>query len=219
MSVLDYEFVDAELPKAPVDPKHAKKAPYKSSLNHDWRVQETGYWCGPATVDMIIRARGVNISQRTLATKLGTHTGGTNYIGQFPKVLNEYLPDGKYFSTDYPAKERLWELVTNSIDAGYGIAANIVAYSHNRPPGYPNYTVYHYVPIFGYTTEGTARRIFCADSANFSGVKSWWVSLDQMTSLISQKGIAPSAAEPRFLGLSSEDLSNLSNNFSQLGPT
>lgn len=220
-TVLDFDYVDAGLPSAQIPTSARKLTRYRGNLNYDYYVQNTGYWCGPATAQMILTARGVKESQGVLARKLGTHTGGTDYIGQFPPVLNSYLKDGKYFFRNNPSKDVLWSLVTKSIDAGYAIAANIVAYTYNRPPGYPNYTVWHYVPIMGYGQSGSAKKIFCADSANFSGVKSWWASLDQMTSLVSPKGIAPSGANvDNGLGsLSPSNLATLSDNFKQLGPT
>ncbi|AKJ72573.1 endolysin [Gordonia phage GMA2] len=227
--VLDFEFMEASLPKLQVDPRARKTFPSEAAeelarkgvLNYDYYVQNTGYWCGPTTVQMILKARSVTASQSALATRLRTTTNGTDYIGQFPPVLNSFLPAAKYFHKDSPKKDALWNYVVDSIDAGYGVAANIVARSYNKPPGYPGYDVWHYVPVFGYGTKGSTKRIFCGDSANFSGVKSWWASLDQMTSLVSEKGIAPaSAGKPKnFLGATDEEIQQLKANFNQLGPS
>ena len=219
-TVLDYNFVDANLPKQPIHKLHRKDVQKKAgTLNYDWYVQNTGYWCGPTTAQMILEARGIDVTQQTLANQLGTDEDGTDDIQQFPPVFDDYVPDADYFFTHQPDKETLWSQVTNSIDAGYGVAANIVAYTYNHPQGYPNYTIWHYVPIFGYRTVGTTRQIFCADSANFSGVKNWWVPLEQMQSLVSQKGVAPAGIHANLLGLSDSDLAGVAENFRQLGPT
>ncbi|QEM41575.1 lysin A, protease C39 domain [Gordonia phage Forza] len=220
-TILDFDFIDAELPKLAVPRKLDRESfPYKGVLTHNYYVQNTGYWCGPTTAQMILKSRGVNETQGNLARKLKTDQDGTDYVGLFPPVLNSYLKSAGFTATNSPKKEILWSKVVDSIDAGYGVVANIVARTYNRPSGYPNYTVWHYVPIFGYETKGTTRRIFCADSANFSGVKSWWAPLDQMTSLVSEKGIAPAKAGKKLTyGLDEKQLAEAAINFRQLGPS
>lgn len=173
--------------------------------------QDTYYYCGPASCQTVIRsATGKLITERALAAKLRTHTGGTDYIGQFPKVLDEYMPAAKYKHRDMPndpptrfQKEQLWRDLVGSIDAGYGVVANIVAppsnYPRSVPPStqhlrYSGGTVYHYVAVMGYAGTGTNRRVWLADSG-FAPYGAW-ISFDQLATLIPPKGYAYATAQP-----------------------
>lgn len=170
--------------------------------------QETGYWCGPAATQMVLSCRGIYESESVLASKLGTHTGGTDYIGQFPAVLNSYLPDGLYDFRNMPndpptqdQKDLLWRAIVSSVNAGYGMVANIVAPPGNKPIGvkdsptlaYGGGTTYHYIALVGYDDEYPA--VYWADSG-FQPFWSW-VSLDQTASLIASKGYTLSNAGPQ----------------------
>jgi hypothetical protein len=163
--------------------------------------QETGYWCGPASTQMVLSTRGVYESEESLAYQLGTHTGGTDYIGQFPPVLNRYLPDGLYSYRDGASRDQFFEALIRSVDAGFGIVANIVAEPWNYPKGVKGAptlgyggmgTVYHYVAFVGYDDEYPA--VYWADSG-FNPFWSW-VSLDQTVSLVASKGYTFSQAVP-----------------------
>lgn len=183
-------------------------------------AQETYYNCGPATVETIVKsATGNWYSETELGRKLGTHTGGTDWIGQFPKVLNSLISGADYTYREMPndpatsaQKDMLWNDVRNSIDAGHGVVANIVSPPSNRPrgirgsksPAYPNSgTVYHYIAVMGYGYDNTTRGVFIADSG-FSPFL-YWLSFDQLATLIPPKGYAYSKAQPKNGGL------NLSN--------
>lgn len=176
----------------------------------DHVAQDTFYNCGPASVQTIIlAATGKVVGESTLGRGLGTHRGGTDYIGQFPKVLNAHIPGAKYEHRDMPhdppteeEKERLWRDLTSSIDAGHGVVANIVAPPSNYPravapstinPAYAGGTVYHYIAVLGYATEGQ-RRVWVADSG-FTPY-GYWLAFDQLASLIPPKGYAYSTAKP-----------------------
>ncbi len=161
-------------------------------LNHDYQPQSTGYWCGPAATRVALSTRLPPPSQGTLAGQLGTDTDGTDWIGQVTGVLNQYLGP-RYATVEMPndpptpaQRDRLWRDTVMSIDAGHAIVANIVAPATNHPPGYPNYTIYHYFAVIGY--DAAARRVYIADSANFSGNNHYWLSLDQLATLIPPKG-------------------------------
>lgn len=194
MTVLDYTFIDAELPKGKVPLRSRLLRRFRGVLDHTNKIQETFYWCGPTAAQMALLIRGVSVSQATLASKLGTTTNGTNYVGLFPPVLNGYLPDAKYVEGPYaPTADALWDAVTSAIDAGYGVIANIVATKGvDAPDFYPAGDTYHYVLLVGY--KGTRKvnpRLVTADSANFNGVTEWEAPLDQWVSLLSSKGISP----------------------------
>jgi uncharacterized protein with LGFP repeats len=131
-------------------------------------------------------------SQQTLANQLPTDTDGTDHIGQVTTVLNNHL-GARYGTVEMPndpptgaQRDRLWRDIVLSIDAGHGMVANIVAPASNHPPGYPNYTIYHYVALMGYNAD--TRQVYVADSANFGGNHHYWLSFDQMATLIPPKG-------------------------------
>lgn len=174
--------------------------------------QDTYYYCGPASTQTIIRAAtGELIPERDLAAELGTTTGGTDYIGQFPDVLNDHIDGAQYQHRDMPndpptnaQKEQLWADLVGSIDAGHGVVANIVAPPSNYPravapstisPEYRGGTVYHYIALLGYAGEGATRRVWVADS----GFKpyGYWIAFDQLSTLIPPKGYAYSTAQPK----------------------
>lgn len=58
--------------------------------------QKTNYWCGPASVEMIIDFyRGSVYNQETYASYMGTTTNGTD-IGQIQRALNNYQSQYHY---------------------------------------------------------------------------------------------------------------------------
>ena len=194
MTVLDYTFIDAGLPKGEIPRRKRFLRRYRGVLDHTNKIQETGWWCGPTSAQMALLLRGISVPQSTLASKLGTTVNGTNYVGLFPPVLNSYLPEADYVEGPYaPKADDLWDYVTASIDAGYGVIANIVATKGvDAPSFYPAGDTYHYTLLVGY--KGTRKvdpRLVTADSANFNGVTEWEAPLSQWVSLLSAKGISP----------------------------
>ncbi|CAM2802118.1 C39 family peptidase [Saccharomonospora xinjiangensis] len=161
-------------------------------LNVDYQVQETGYWCGPAAVRIALSARGIYRSQADLAAQLGTHTGGTDWIGQVTRVLSNHVGwyETKEMPNDPPTqaqKDLLWRDIVLNINNNYPIVANIVAPPGNQPPGYPpNQTIYHYFTVIGYNDVN--RTVLIADPASFSGYQFYWLTFDQLASLIPPKG-------------------------------
>lgn len=181
--------------------------------------QDTGWNCGPASVQTIIAGHtGEIIGEGRLAGELGTHRGGTDYIGQFPRVLNAHL-GGDYHHRDMPndpptqaQRDQLWRDLTGSIRAGYGVVANIVSPPSNRPraveghsPNYGAGTVYHYIAVMGVDLD---REWALVVDSGFD-VKEYWLSLAQLATLIPPKGYAyatkTKAEEGIFMGLSDEE--------------
>ncbi|MFT4296617.1 MAG: C39 family peptidase [Micropruina sp.] len=175
--------------------------------------QETGYWCGPASTQVVLNSRGIRVAESDLAREIGTTVNGTDYIGLIEKVLDRRVPAAQYTSVYMPndpptsaQKTRLWADLRRSIDAGWGVVANIVAPPSNYPrgvkgsqsPAYGGGTVFHYIPLMGY--DDTARAVWVADS----GFRpfGYWVSFDQLATLIPPKGYcyanvnAPAAPSP-----------------------
>lgn len=182
--------------------------------------QETGHWCAPASIQVVLNSLGIRVAESTIASKTEALEGnrgwddqdGTDHIGQVTAVLNEYLPAAAYrfveLRTDPPSantKRILWGHIVASIDAGYGVVVNIAAPRSNFPRGVngsvsPAYTgnfVWHYMTVMGY--DDAARAVWIADS----GFRpfGYWMSFDQLATLIPPKGYtyasaAPAAATP-----------------------
>lgn len=162
-------------------------------LNHEYSGQETGFWCGPGSSQIVLTCRGIHVPERDLALELGTTTNGTDWIGQITRVLANRTGQ-PYVTRDIPndpptqaQKDLLWNDVRASIDGGNGVVVNIVAPPGNQPPGYPRWeTIYHYIAVVGYGDEG----IYVADPARFGGYEHYWLSVDKLASLIAPKGYA-----------------------------
>lgn len=164
-------------------------------LNIDYQAQETGYWCGPAATRIALSARMAPPSQGALAGQLGTTVDGTGWIGQVTGVLNANLGGSWYETKEMPndppsqaQRDLLWNDIVYDIDRNYPVVTNIVAPANNHPPGYPDYTIYHYFTVFGY--DPVDRTVVIADPANFGGNAIYWISFDQLASLIPPKGYA-----------------------------
>lgn len=184
--------------------------------------QETGWWCGPASTQVLLDGVGIRIAESVIAAEVeqlenpgrGDDRDGTDYIGLLEQVLDRKVPHAKFTSVYTPAdpmtaaqKERFWQHLTASIDAGYGVIANIVAPPSNppkgvkgsTPPPYPKWgTTWHYVSIMGYEDALGARAVWIADSANFGGISGFWCPFDgpgSICSLIPPKGYCYAAAE------------------------
>ncbi|WP_081205157.1 C39 family peptidase [Prescottella equi] len=175
----------------------------QKQLDYDRAIvrQETGYWCGPASAQVVLNSRGIHVDESVLAREIGTHIGGTDYIGLIERVLDQRVPDARYTSVQMPddpptaeQSAQLWRDVVRSIDAGWGVIVNIVAPVSNYPravapstisPAYAGGTVYHYMTVMGYDDAG-ARSVWIADSgfAPFG----YWMSFDQLATLIPPKG-------------------------------
>ncbi|RSM75940.1 lysis protein [Kibdelosporangium aridum] len=163
-------------------------------LNIQYQIQQTGYWCGPAATRIAISAKKSNPpSQATLAQQLPTTTNGTDWIGQVTRVLNMHIGTGWYETKEMPndpptqaQRDLLWRDIVLDINNGYAIVANIVAPPNNHPPGYPPYTVWHYFTVIGYDSSDMTVKI--ADPANFGGNQIYWLTFNQLATLIPPKG-------------------------------
>ena len=172
-------------------------------LNYDRNQvpQETGYWCGPASTQIVLNTRDILMAEVDLANELGTTTDGTNYIGQITDVLNRYVHDADYITVDLPLDpptdaqiEEFWRNLQTSINAGFGLALNFVSPADNpprgikgseSPQGYGSGTIYHYVTAMGWSDE-PERAVWIADPgfAPFG----YWLSLRQTVVLMAPKG-------------------------------
>lgn len=161
-------------------------------LDITFEYQSTGYWCGPASTRIALSARGIYASQQQMANELGTTENGTDWIGQVTGVLNDHV--GAWYETkempnDPPTqaqRDLLWDDIVFDIDRGYALVANIVAPANNHPPGYPNYTIYHYFTVIGYNAD--TQEVLIADPAGFAPTETYWLTFNQLATLIPPKG-------------------------------
>jgi hypothetical protein len=107
-------------------------------------------------------------------------------------------------------RETLWNNIVGSIDAGRGLVFNIEVPPSNYPigvngsqtPAYGGGTVFHYITGMGYDIgygdDPAKRAVFIADP----GFRpfTYWVSLDQLVTMIPPKGYAYSANTTTPLG-------------------
>jgi len=177
--------------------------------------QDTGFSCGPASAQVCLSIRGIFVDEATLAAEMGTDQGGTDYVALIERSLDPRLPEAHYTSVDAPhdpptpqEKDRLWDGILRSINAGYGIVMNWCAPPSNYPVGIkgsasPNYgggTIYHYVTCAGYDDNPAQRAVWIADSG--FQPPGYWISFDQCATLIPPKALCyanlphPTAEEP-----------------------
>lgn len=172
--------------------------------------QETGYWCGPASTQMVLNSLGIFEQESVLAREMGTHTGGTDHIGLVARVLNDRTGGGYVVRTilnDPPRPEQidqLWDDAVASINAGFGVVGNIMVPPGNYPrgtrgsisPAYRGGWVYHYFALMGWADDGPdgGRHFWVADSG-FPPF-GYWCSLEQVASMIAGKGYTAKPVGP-----------------------
>ncbi|MGO1975038.1 MAG: C39 family peptidase [Propionibacteriaceae bacterium] len=160
-------------------------------VDHDFQYQETGYWCGPAATRIALSARGVSVSQQQMANELPTSQNGTDWIGQVTAVLGNHVGwyETKEMPNDPPTqaqKDLLWDDITLDLGKGYALVTNIVAPAGNHPPGYPDYTIWHYFTVVGYKPDN--QDVLIADPAGFAPTATYWLTFEHLASLIPPKG-------------------------------
>ena len=186
----------------------------------DRQSQQTFYHCGPASCENILLSLGIDVDELQLAREARTHEGGTDWIGQLAEVLRAHAHHMDWLTVEMPndpatpaQKEDLWQNVCASIcEAGAPVLANVVAPVFNYPkgsyknagqnPGYGGGTVYHYIVIIGVAEDEAGVRHYLVLDSGFSlpnGSRVWWVSHDQMATLIPPKGYV--FAKPHLVGV------------------
>lgn len=182
--------------------------PAKKVLPFEWQGEEQYYMCGPSAARMALSTRMASPpSQQQLGSYMGTTSNGTDYIGLVRGALNHYLGITSYAEIDLPndppsqaQQDALAHDLVASIDAGYGLVANVV--SGWRPPFYPQGgTIYHYVALVGYDDHGA--KVLVADPAAtgcgdgpcgspssgfYNTPKSYWIATSDLGVWITPKG-------------------------------
>ncbi|NEG90281.1 C39 family peptidase [Bifidobacterium aerophilum] len=127
-------------------------------------VQETGYWCVPATLQMALRYKGIDVDQATLAAAMSTKPDtGTEYV-DLARVANRYLfgvedpnPNGAGYrvqtiaigDTDPAVARTFMERAKTDLDDGYPVFAAIDVQSM-----YPSFGRFnHMIVITGYDAD------------------------------------------------------------------
>ncbi len=118
-----------------------------TNLNMEYAKQVTGYFCGPATVQMVAKyCAGSWISQWTLSSYMGTSSWSGTDVGALGRGLRRYANSG-YLTATYFNRDR----VVKSIGQKFPVAINIQC----RYLAYWGYQyAMHYSPIKGYTSGG-----------------------------------------------------------------
>ena len=108
--------------------------------------QETKYWCGPASVQMIVKYKtGKKVSQSTLASYMNTNKSGT-YVYQIARGLNKYTNSNFYgYKTVY--QKGIYEATKESVNKNYPIVGNVMTKALNSAY---KFNSGHYVVITGY---------------------------------------------------------------------
>jgi hypothetical protein len=192
-----------DMAKPPPPPPPAKKV-----LSFTWEGESMYYYCGPSAARMALSTKMASPpSQTTLASYMGTDSNGTDDISLVKGALDHYLNissyDVVYLPTDPPSAAQeaaLKKALVASIDAGYGMVANIVA--GWRPSFYPQSgTIYHYIALVGYDASGDKVLVadpaatgcgdgYCGSSSSaFANVpKSYWINTSDLAVWITPKG-------------------------------
>lgn len=117
------------------------------SLNVNACKQENGYYCGPATVQQVLKFYGVNKSQKTLASDLGTTTDGT-VMTYILRVLNKYQKKRTYKYYNYSSKADFEKKVLLTVANGYPVVIDVNTTNYKSQWGYS--TSGHYMCISGF---------------------------------------------------------------------
>ena len=118
--------------------------------------QENGYYCGPASAQMILRGEDVYVTQDDLAEDLGTNSEGTSFGSNWESALNEYSDNDYQILWGSPSDPTdrailMTDSAIGTLARGYGVIYDTIQYagtSTNRLVGYSNYlpnNIYHYV--------------------------------------------------------------------------
>lgn len=168
------------------------------TLPYTFRVQETGFWCGPAAVQVALSCNRKVVSQLQLAAALGTTVNGTGSSADVVRVMSAFLGAGSYAArfiagpkvSDEQVATLRSDLVAG-IDAGYALVANVRGTILNLNGASYAYNGGHYVAVVGYRAGGDEALV--ADVAVRNG--EYWVGTRALAVWIASRGYArPTAA-------------------------
>ena len=167
--------------------------------------QSNGYYCGPASAYMVLKAAGAkNITQAILAKSLGTNTAGTGLGDKWPDTLNAYA--NHYYSIKWAGAYTPIDITDSAIGtlaSGYGVVYNTIQYNSDKQKtkpqdrliGYPSYLasdIYHYVAGYGFDASNpNYRYCYYMDSTNVrdSAYGTHYIPFGTMYTLIKDRGL------------------------------
>lgn len=159
--------------------------------------QERGYYCCPAACRGVLSARVSNPpSQYTLASQLGTTTGGTDFSSRIAKVINENM--GWTAGSGYEIlwaydQDTIFNNIQLDIDASFAVVANIKSCHPDygpHIPGYPFETVRHYVVVCGIDDNKVCISDPASGINNYDQVpRQYWIKRSDFMDLIADRGI------------------------------
>lgn len=177
-------------------------------LPHTYHAQQTGYTCGPSTAKVVLSTYGQQVTEQQMSVECGTTVDGTADVSRINAVLSRRT--GRAYSSRYiggnptPAqvaalRQAIKETVVNSRRA---MPVNIWAQAPTQPPGYPPGLIMHYVTLVGAEVDanGDPTLAYFSDSARFSGIEHWWMTIERLAVNITPKGygalVAPDVPNP-----------------------
>jgi hypothetical protein len=167
-------------------------APSSKVLGYRFQLQVNYYYCGPAAAQIAASARGHNLSQDDLASRLGTTASGTNSADDTTRALNSVNGSTFYHTTSIPdtatpaQMDRLQADIVHAISSGYAIVANIVGSVTDTAGGWHSYDGGHYLTVVGYRDDGRTAKI--ADPANVNGDGTYWITTIQLANWMASRG-------------------------------
>lgn len=193
---------------------------------HTYHAQQRGWSCGASTAKVVLSTYGQQVTEEQMIAECGTTVDGTADVANINAVLTRRT--GRQYAAHYignATADRIAELRAalraTIVDSRRGMPVNIWAQAPTQPPGYPASLIMHYVTAVGY--DDTTDRAYISDSARFSGIEHWWMSVDRLALNITPKGygalVAPDIPDP-FSHLSPAQQQTVWSGFAQLaGPS
>lgn len=189
-------------------------AAVQNSVTVTHYAQDTGYWCGFAMLQMLLKEVGITKTQTQIIQTIYNTTSPTKelpWYGNNGNSLSEY-PSTTYLNglflghvwfpyptgaagTKPPSSANVKTRVVSCIDSGFAPAAlGLSTASDKLHPNYPSRNIGHWVAINRYLTSGN--NIGIVDPANSPNVswstkppKYYTVTLNKLTSFVKTKGI------------------------------
>jgi hypothetical protein len=143
--------------------------PESRVLNVVKSQQERYYWCGPASIQMMIKYNGKTVSQSTLASEAGTTTSGSNTLN-LRNVLNNHVTNHTFGVTRIEGSSQytpLFNILNSNIFSKSQPVLALV--KTERLPYYNNYQSNHYIVARGMTKQiddGTGQPIISLTQVN-----------------------------------------------------
>jgi hypothetical protein len=171
------------------DPKPA--APDAKDLPIDYQVQETFYYCAPASTRIAASAQGHALSQDDIAGKLGTTEEGTPSAEDTTRVLNGINGNGDYHTTSVPdadpkRADGVKSDVVKAISSGRAVVANIKGTATDTGGTSHDFAGGHYLVVVGYADQG--RTVHIADPAHVDGHDAYDLATTDLAKWMATRG-------------------------------